>query len=1208
MNKGKLLSWVITFTLVLSSFAAVPMTASAQLITNGDWVTGGNPTIWTTGAGIELNPYQIGSAEQLAYLAKQYNDGTEDYSDVYYKLVSDIDLEAHYWVPIGNADKPFDGHFDGGDSVINYLKIDDDSTDCQGLFGSVADSGSLTNITLSNVDVKGRDYVGGLAGESNGSISNCTVGGTISGGSYVGGLVGSFTGEALQCMTNTAVTGGSNFAGGLIGSADGATVDQCYSLGTVSGGATNMGGLIGMAGESMTTKITDCYSMAAVAGIADDAARRVGGLIGSSGNCLITNSYSCGLVEEDEYSDLPGGLIGEKSSDTKITNSYYDFETTEQDSADTGKGIPRSTADMTPETTGEAITTATYVDWNFDQIWLIHGTEAGYPALAWLGDSGEGEDADCIIPDCDTPISEGGFASYQMVDGVKYYEVTNAKQLAHIQDHFEDGICDLEFVQTTNIDLGPEFGETGWTALGGLNGTFTGTYLGKGYKINNLYFREENSDGDIIAALFSRAGSDALIKGVNLNIGYLSDSIEPEEVPYKAAIDSPDIYIGGIVGINEAKTTIDNCTVNFELGMIADNPSGNIYFGGIAAYNAGSITNCKTYTWTDEEEMGNLQIGTVGGDVYVGGIAGYDTGVIRHSDHQGLLYATNENPRSRADVEEAFAQNIYVGGIVGYADASIAPDDVEIENCQNNGNVWAQNISHYQEIRACAGGIVGYIDQGADEPMIGKVLEGSVLEGNPVVIIKNCANINDGGVNDVRSMAQSALSGGILGASRFTPGAISIIENCYNRSDVESYNVPINKTLEEKDYSDMCIGLAAGGIVGAAGGISILTSYSTAHFLIDMGSNERSSKTTQSYAGGIAGLIWDTDFTQNYYLLQESVDSGIGGAVVAVTPEGIEIQEENYPDYAIVQPWDDPAGVTSASAANLQAKSFFGDQWRWYSSGAQPEDYYDAQNPWRYITSDGFPVLRGPIYTPPVVTPDGGNHGGGGGSHTVVTTTPAALNKIDHFAYVVGYPDGTVKPLGTITREEVAVIFYRLMTVESRKAYDATKQPFSDVSSDRWSNDEIATLYNAKIITGNADGSFKPAEPISRAEFAAIAAKFDKLEKTQENKFSDISNHWAKDYINSSAVKGWIGGYEDGTFRPDNNILRCEAMKMINEELDRRVDAAGLLTEARQWTDNAPDKWYYDIVLESTNTHDYERANTPKSIEKWTKIKADPVW
>jgi len=219
-----------------------------------------------------------------------------------------------------------------------------------------------------------------------------------------------------------------------------------------------------------------------------------------------------------------------------------------------------------------------------------------------------------------------------------------------------------------------------------------------------------------------------------------------------------------------------------------------------------------------------------------------------------------------------------------------------------------------------------------------------------------------------------------------------------------------------------------------------------------------------------------------------------------------------------------------------------------------------------------------------------------------------APNKTDHFAYVIGYPDGAVKPLETITREEVAIIFYRLMTEESRKEYASTTQPFTDVSSRRWSNDEIAALYNAEIIKGNSDGSFMPANPITRAEFAAIAARFDKLANTKENKFPDIDQHWAKDYINSSAEKGWINGYGDGTFRPEHIIIRCEAMKLINEVLDRRINIAGLHRDTKQWPDNTEDKWYYEIVLEATNTHDYERAEKPKSMEKWTKIRNKPVW
>jgi len=227
---------------------------------------------------------------------------------------------------------------------------------------------------------------------------------------------------------------------------------------------------------------------------------------------------------------------------------------------------------------------------------------------------------------------------------------------------------------------------------------------------------------------------------------------------------------------------------------------------------------------------------------------------------------------------------------------------------------------------------------------------------------------------------------------------------------------------------------------------------------------------------------------------------------------------------------------------------------------------------------------------------------------SIETTSSPARSKTDHIAYVIGYPDGEVKPLEKISREEVAVLFYRLMAEESRITYASTEQPFTDVSRQRWSNDEIATLFNAKIIQGNPDGSFMPEKSITRAEFAAIAARFDKLENRLENKFPDIEEHWAKDYINSSVEKGWINGYGNGTFRPDHSIVRCEAMMLINDVLDRRINIAGLHKDTKQWPDNTEDKWYYEIVLEATNTHDYERADKPKSMEKWTEIKDNPIW
>lgn len=219
-----------------------------------------------------------------------------------------------------------------------------------------------------------------------------------------------------------------------------------------------------------------------------------------------------------------------------------------------------------------------------------------------------------------------------------------------------------------------------------------------------------------------------------------------------------------------------------------------------------------------------------------------------------------------------------------------------------------------------------------------------------------------------------------------------------------------------------------------------------------------------------------------------------------------------------------------------------------------------------------------------------------------------AAEGTDHFAYVTGFPDGTVKPLKALTREEAAVIFYRLMDEADRRTYASADHPFIDVDGQRWSNREIATLYQAKIIQGGPNGSFEPSRPVTRAEFAAIAARFDRISAAKENNFPDIEGHWAEKYINSSAERGWIKGFGDGTFRADDTIIRCEAMMRINDALDRRVNAAGLLPDAKQWPDNPADKWYYEIVMEAATTHDYVRADRPRSTEKWTKVKENPVW
>ena len=238
--------------------------------------------------------------------------------------------------------------------------------------------------------------------------------------------------------------------------------------------------------------------------------------------------------------------------------------------------------------------------------------------------------------------------------------------------------------------------------------------------------------------------------------------------------------------------------------------------------------------------------------------------------------------------------------------------------------------------------------------------------------------------------------------------------------------------------------------------------------------------------------------------------------------------------------------------------------------------------------------------------------GGGGGSHkptvTIPDDVPTGLNGDDHYAYIVGYPDSTVRPQNGITRAEVATIFFRLLTDETRTANATKTNNYADVSSDKWYNQAVSTLSAMGIIKGDSRGNFNPNAPITRAEFAAIAARFDKTEDVAAASFGDVATHWAKPEISVAANNGWINGYTDGTFHPDSRITRAEAMAMINRVLQRLPESkADLLDGMIQWSDNADtSKWYYLAVQEATNSHYYElKAN---QHEKWTKLRENRDW
>ena len=236
--------------------------------------------------------------------------------------------------------------------------------------------------------------------------------------------------------------------------------------------------------------------------------------------------------------------------------------------------------------------------------------------------------------------------------------------------------------------------------------------------------------------------------------------------------------------------------------------------------------------------------------------------------------------------------------------------------------------------------------------------------------------------------------------------------------------------------------------------------------------------------------------------------------------------------------------------------------------------------------------------------------GGGGGSPTVTIPddVPTGLNGDDHYAYIVGYPNGNVEPNGNITRAEVATIFFRLLTEKVRTANSTQSNSLSDVTRGQWFNHAVSTLSSMGIVKGHNDGTFAPNAPITRAEFAAIAARFDDKNTDTSSKFTDIASHWAKNEIGIAANKGWINGYPDGTFRPNQYITRAEAMTLVNRVLNRLPEnSSDLLDSMIKWPDNSDaSQWFYLAVQEATNSHYYKTKEN--KFEKWTELRETRDW
>ena len=266
-----------------------------------------------------------------------------------------------------------------------------------------------------------------------------------------------------------------------------------------------------------------------------------------------------------------------------------------------------------------------------------------------------------------------------------------------------------------------------------------------------------------------------------------------------------------------------------------------------------------------------------------------------------------------------------------------------------------------------------------------------------------------------------------------------------------------------------------------------------------------------------------------------------------------------------------------------------------------------------YVLKDDV-MLEGPVLK--VIFEKKSSGGGGGGSHDkdddkdkTPAKTPDALNGEDHFDYIVGDADGRVHPERNITRAEVASIFFRLLKDDVRSENLTDQNTFTDVSADAWYNVAVSTMSDMDIVFGRTDYQFDPDAYITRAEFAAIAARFDSGSYSGDDLFTDIEGRWAADQINRAAEKGWITGYPDGTFGPNRYITRAEAVTMINRVLNRMPkDKDALHEDMKVFVDNADtNAWYYLAIQEATNSHEYKK-DKDGVYETWTDVLPARDW
>lgn len=701
--------------------------------------------------------------------------------------------------------------------------------------------------------------------------------------------------------------------------------------------------------------------------------------------------------------------------------------------------------------------------------------------------------------------------------------------------------------------------------------------------LHNLSITENKAIGIGGAGSECTGGGGIYAKDANLtldNVHVYENTADLEE--HEAADGGGILSIGGALTIKnnsviENNTAIDdgggicasNTLVNIEASVIQDNHS--LYGGGLYVTGKNSCTitqntriqNNRAEYMTPKQKETEFMV-PIGGGIYCG---------------DGLdLTIQNSTVALNIGGEQG-------GGIVAYSIGELILDHAEITN--NNATV--------------GGGIFALCTAAA----------------NTHITLRNDSSINKN--------SATSFGGAIYGAPVLNGIPLSITVESSSIYDNEAANGAGIAIYNQFDKKDATITIKSGGKLygnkatnGYGGGIySQNTTITIGENTTNSDSNEEEPITNNNGAsicnnqasvggGGIYGFNSNIILAEDNALYNNAAQKAGDDLFTFGTNSMISLADATK-----------MSGDRKLASDGEKITGWFYDGYkdgwcsRWGAETENGQKYFDA-----YVTDETAPVQFGlkAAYKP--APPSGGGGGGGGGHRPKPKPTveipdddALGLNNTDHFAYIVGYGNGEVQPQNSITRAEVAAIFFRLLEDGIRNENFTHQNDFSDVAADAWYCSSVSTLSRMGIIAGYPDGTFRPNAPITRAEFAAIATRFDNNGDKTPVSFTDIIGHWAEGEITVAANHGWVSGYGDNTFRPQNQITRAETMSLVNRVLKRLPETpADLLPDMITWTDNADtSSWYYLPVQEATNSHYYEFKENSKH-EKWTELRETRDW